>query len=70
MKIYPMDTFIEVQRGLKTRRWKEYLTDDYHIKEELCFSLRFKDRTFDFTVESTERRDKIVEEIELLNESR
>lgn len=70
MKVYCMKDLHSILKGLKTHRFHSYLEKGSALKEKECFSLYFKERSFDFVAENAQICDDIVEKIEMLMESR
>lgn len=55
-----------VSSGLKTKRFQQYLNEDYNIDGETAFSLVFPDRTFDLVAANVEERDRFVMAIKFI----
>ena len=67
-QIMSMQGYLGVTEGIKTERLQQYLQEEYTICDDNCFSLIFKERTFDFQTKNRTQRDKIVKEIRFLRE--
>lgn len=52
MMVFPMSEFVTLQKGLKSWRFGEYVKKGYHIDQSMCFSLTFKERSFDLLADS------------------
>ena len=64
--VVSMSNCIGVMVGLKTARFHDYLTYKVIIDEEKCFSLLFKERSYDFMTKCKDQRDQIVNDIKFL----
>jgi hypothetical protein len=59
-----------ILKGFKTHRFCSYLEKGYTLNESECFSLHFKERSFDFVAENAKDCDDIVGKIQLLRDSK
>ena len=64
--IVSMSECIGVTSGTKTARFHDYLMSKVLLDEEKCFSLLFRDRSYDFMGKNKDHRDRIVNDIKFL----
>lgn len=66
LDIVPMSECIGVTSGLKSARFHDYLMSKVLLDEDKCFSLLFRDRSYDFMAKNRDHRDQIVNDIKFL----
>lgn len=66
--ILPMCDCSAIIVGPKTQRFQFYTTNEYKIPEDQCFSLIFKERSYDFLTKSRECRDRVISALNFLRE--
>jgi hypothetical protein len=57
IKVYSMKDLVSILKGLQTDNFLKYRSITNPINDKCCFSLSFKERSFDFAIEAHLNRE-------------